>query len=48
MTEMAVKLFRLNGTCVSRAGTFAKASEKALREFMESEKGEKSAKGGKG
>lgn len=36
MTEMAVKLCRLNGTGVSRAGTFAKASEKALQEFLES------------
>jgi len=36
MTELAVKLRRLNGTALSRAGTFAKASEKALREFLKS------------
>lgn len=36
MTEMAVKLYRLNGTRVSRALTFAKPSDKALREFLES------------
>lgn len=36
MTEMAVKLYRLNGTRVSRALTFAKPSDKALREFWES------------
>jgi len=35
-TELAVKLRRLNGTGVSRAGTFAKASEKAIQEFLES------------
>jgi len=48
MTEMAVKLFRLNGTCVSRAGTFVKASEKAIREFLESGKGGEGAKSEKG
>jgi Asp/Glu/hydantoin racemase len=36
MTEMAVKLHRLNGTSVSRASTFAKPSQKALHEFLES------------
>lgn len=36
MTELAVKLSRLNGTRTSRALTFAKPSEKALREFLES------------
>lgn len=36
MTEMAVKLYRLNGTRVSRALTFAKPSDQALREFLES------------
>jgi Asp/Glu/hydantoin racemase len=35
MTEMAVKLYRLNGTRVSRASTYAKASEKAVHEFLE-------------
>ena len=36
MTEMAVKLHRLTGQPVSRAATFMKPSEKALREFLES------------
>lgn len=36
MAELAVKLRRLNGTGVSRAGTFAKASEKAMQEFLDS------------
>jgi Asp/Glu/hydantoin racemase len=36
MTEMAVKLHRLNGTSVSRASTFIKPSQKALHEFLES------------
>ncbi|HET8579939.1 MAG TPA: aspartate/glutamate racemase family protein [Nitrospiraceae bacterium] len=36
MTELAVKLRRLNGTSVSRASTFVKPSEKALREFLDS------------
>ncbi len=35
MTEMAVKLHRLNGTIASRASTFARPSEKALKEFLE-------------
>jgi len=34
-TELAVKLRRLNGTGVSRAGRFVKASEEAIREFLE-------------
>jgi len=36
MSELAVNLRRLNSTGVSRAGTFAKASEKAVKEFLES------------
>lgn len=35
MTEMAVKLHRFNGTIASRASTFARPSEKALKEFLE-------------
>lgn len=35
MTELAVKLRRLNGTHLSRAGTFAKASDQAVNEFLE-------------
>jgi Asp/Glu/hydantoin racemase len=34
MTEMAVALHRLNGTGVSRAGTFVKPSARALQEFL--------------
>lgn len=48
MTEMAVKLYRLNGTRVSRAGTFAKASDEALREFLAGAKSAKSKTRGKG
>jgi len=36
MTVLAVKLRRLTGTRVSRASTFAKPSEKALQEFLDS------------
>ena len=36
MTTVAVQLRRLNGTGPSRAGTFAKATDKAAQEFLES------------
>ena len=36
MSEMAVELHRLNGTIASRVSTFARPSEKALKEFLES------------
>ena len=35
LAEVAVKLRRLNGINLSRAGTFAKASEKAIQEFLD-------------
>ncbi len=34
--EMAVKLHRLTGVMVSRAGTYAKAPPEAVKEFLES------------
>ena len=36
MTTVAVQLRRLNGTGPSRVGTFAKATDKAAQEFLES------------
>ena len=35
MTEMAVKLARLDGTSVSRASWYSKASPEAIREFLD-------------
>ena len=36
MAEMAVKLYRLDGTSVSRASWFSKASPEAVQEFLQS------------
>ena len=34
MAEAAVKLHRLTGAAVSRRGTYAKAPDEAVREFL--------------